>query len=81
MGQGIAGLVAQTGKFVNIKDAYKNPQFFKEIDKNTGFHTRSMLCFPIKDHHGQVVGVAELVNKVEGEGFAKYHAIALLVCT
>ena len=66
MGQGIAGRVAQTAQFVNIKDVYKNPQFFKEVDKNTGFRTRNMLCFPIKDHNGEVVGVAELVNKVDG---------------
>ena len=67
MGQGIAGLVAQTGRFVNIKDAYKHPQFFSEVDKSTGFHTHNMLCFPIKDHQGLVVGVAELCNKIGGE--------------
>ena len=67
MGQGIAGLVAKTGQLVNIKDAYKNPQFFKAVDESTGFRTRNMLCFPIKDHHGQVVGVAQLVNKKDGE--------------
>ena len=26
---------------MNIKDAYKHPKFFKDIDKTTGFHTRS----------------------------------------
>ena len=71
MGQGIAGLVAQTGRFVNIKDAYKHPQFFSEVDKTTGFHTRNMLCFPIKDHQGLVVGVAELCNKIGGKYTAK----------
>ena len=29
-----------TGKIVNIKDAYKHPNFFKDIDMSTGFHTR-----------------------------------------
>ena len=67
MGQGIAGLVGETGKFVNIKDAYQHPLFFRDIDKNTGFHTRNMLCFPIKDHQGAVVGVAELCNKIGGK--------------
>ena len=66
VGQGIAGHVAETGKLVNIKDAYKHPQFFKKIDENTGFRTRNMLCFPIKDHQQQVVGVAELCNKIGG---------------
>jgi signal transduction protein with GAF and PtsI domain len=40
VGQGIAGFVAKTGEIVNIKDAYKHPKFFKEIDLSTGFHTR-----------------------------------------
>ena len=40
LGQGIAGYVAQSGKTVNIRDAYKHPQFYKEIDKSTGFVTR-----------------------------------------
>ena len=64
--QGIAGYVARSGKLVNIQDAYKHPKFFKGVDKNTGFHTRNMLCFPIKDNKGRVVGVAELVNKTDG---------------
>jgi cGMP-dependent 3',5'-cyclic phosphodiesterase len=64
VGQGIAGFVAKTGEIVNIKDAYKHPKFFKDIDRSTGFHTRNILCFPIKNDTGDVVGVAELCNKV-----------------
>ena len=59
--------MAKKGKLVNIRDAYKHPKFFKEVDKNTGFVTRNILCFPIKVGVGDVVGVAELVNKVGGE--------------
>ena len=51
---------------MNIRDAYKHPMFFKEVDKTTGFVTRNILCFPIKDSSDDVVGVAELVNKVGG---------------
>jgi cGMP-dependent 3',5'-cyclic phosphodiesterase len=66
IGQGIAGFVAQSGKTVNIRDAYRHPQFYKEVDKSTGFVTRNILCIPIIDHSG-VVGVAELVNKKNGQ--------------
>lgn len=45
--RGIAGLVARTGITVNIKDAYKDSRFNKEIDQKTGFITRSILCMPI----------------------------------
>lgn len=40
IGQGIAGFVAQSGKSVNIRDAYKSQYFYKEVDKTTGFVTR-----------------------------------------
>ena len=66
IGQGIAGYVAKMGRLVNIRDAYKHPMFFKEVDKTTGFVTRNILCFPIKDSSNDIVGVAELVNKVGG---------------
>ena len=58
--------MAKVGRLVNIRDAYKHPMFFKEVDKKTGFVTRNILCFPIKDRHDDVVGVAELVNKSGG---------------
>lgn len=58
--------MAKVGRLVNIRDAYKHPMFFKEVDKTTGFVTRNILCFPIKDSSDDVVGVAELVNKVGG---------------
>ncbi|KAJ9591947.1 hypothetical protein L9F63_001549, partial [Diploptera punctata] len=60
--RGIAGLVATTGKMVNIKDAYKDPRFNKEVDLKTGFVTRSILCMPILGKNG-VLGVVQLVNK------------------
>ncbi|KAF4085713.1 hypothetical protein AMELA_G00098150 [Ameiurus melas] len=50
--QGIAGHVATTGKILNIKDAYSHPLFYRGVDDSTGFHTRNILCFPIKDENG-----------------------------
>lgn len=55
-----------TGKVVNIRDAYKHPNFFQDVDKNTGFHTRNILCFPIMLQR-EIVGVAQLCNKIDGE--------------
>lgn len=50
--QGIAGHVATTGKILNIKDAYSHPLFYRGVDDSTGFRTRNILCFPIKDENG-----------------------------
>lgn len=63
--QGIAGHVALTGKLLNIKDAYSHPLFYKGMDEATGFRTRNILCFPIKDEKG-IIGVAQLCNKIDG---------------
>ena len=47
--QGIAGHVATTGKILNIQDAYSHPLFYRGVDDSTGFRTRNILCFPIKN--------------------------------
>ncbi|XP_040189975.1 cGMP-dependent 3',5'-cyclic phosphodiesterase-like, partial [Rana temporaria] len=70
--QGIAGHVATTGQILNIKDAYSHPLFYRGVDDSTGFRTRNILCFPIKNENNEVIGVAELVNKINGPGFTKF---------
>ncbi|KXJ28648.1 cGMP-specific 3',5'-cyclic phosphodiesterase [Exaiptasia diaphana] len=62
-GVGIAGAAAESGEAINIKDAYSDPRFNREIDKATGYKTHSILCMPIKSHDGEVVGVAQIINK------------------
>ena len=63
--QGIAGWVAQHDELVNIKDAYADPRFNPEVDKHTGYRTRSVLCGPIKDLEGEILGVIQVINKKE----------------
>jgi putative ABC transport system ATP-binding protein len=66
---GIAGQVATTGQARNIADVYDEPLFNREIDKRTGYRTRSMLCLPILNSKNQVFAVAQLLNKEGGEPF------------
>ncbi|CAB0028004.1 unnamed protein product [Trichogramma brassicae] len=68
IGQGIAGHVAMTGKLLNIRNAYEHPLFYRGIDEVTGFKTRNILCFPIRDEKG-IIGVAQLCNKINGNYF------------
>ncbi|XP_050693259.1 cGMP-dependent 3',5'-cyclic phosphodiesterase-like isoform X2 [Eriocheir sinensis] len=69
--QGIAGHVASTGHLLNIRDAYAHPLFYRGFDECTGFKTRNILCFPIKQD-GEVIGVAELCNKTTGLHFTRF---------
>lgn len=63
---GLAGFSATTGKVVNVKDAYKDTRFNTNIDKKTGYKTKTVLCFPMKNHQGEVIGVFQALNKKKG---------------
>uniref|UniRef100_A0A3P9KMB4 Phosphodiesterase n=1 Tax=Oryzias latipes TaxID=8090 RepID=A0A3P9KMB4_ORYLA len=65
--KGIVGHVAATGQPLNIKNAYEDPRFNAEVDLITGYKTQSILCLPIKNHRGEVVGVAQAINKTCGD--------------
>lgn len=64
---GLAGHVATTGETVNIKDAYTDRRFNKEIDMQTGYKTKTILCMPIRNLSHQIVGVFQVLNKKDGE--------------
>ncbi|MCX6151005.1 MAG: GAF domain-containing protein [Ignavibacteriales bacterium] len=64
--QGIAGEVAITGASQIIDSPYLHPKFNKEIDAQTGFVTRNILCVPLKNLKGDIIGVFETINKKEG---------------
>ena len=64
--KGIAGHVATTGQTLNIVDAYEHPLFNREIDQKTGYRTRTLLCMPIRNPAGDVIGVTQVVNKRSG---------------
>ncbi|XP_054643529.1 dual 3',5'-cyclic-AMP and -GMP phosphodiesterase 11A isoform X2 [Dunckerocampus dactyliophorus] len=62
-GKGIIGYVAEHGETVNIPDAYQDRRFSDEIDKLTGYKTKSLLCMPIRNSDGEIIGVAQAINK------------------
>ena len=64
---GIAGSVFTTGESLIIHDAYSDPRFNPSVDEQTEFVTRSILCVPIKTVKGQIIGVAETLNKRKGK--------------
>ncbi len=67
--KGIAGRVLATGLPMLIPDAYADPRFNPEIDRITGFRTRSILAVPMKGHSGSVLGVAQVLNRKDGNPF------------
>lgn len=63
IGIGIAGKVAETGEIINISDAYTDVRFNPDIDKITGYQTKSILCMPMRNKDGKILGVLQLLNK------------------
>ena len=76
IGTGIAGYVAQTGETLNLEDASRDKRFFAEVDKKSGFKTKSMLCMPMKNRNGKTIGVFQIINKKKGL-FTKEDALFL----
>ncbi|XP_043922783.1 dual 3',5'-cyclic-AMP and -GMP phosphodiesterase 11A-like [Protopterus annectens] len=62
-GKGIIGYVAEHGETVNISNAYQDHRFSDEIDKLTGYKTKSILCMPIHNSDGEIIGVVQAINK------------------
>jgi len=66
IGQGIAGTVAATGQTLNLPSAEGDRRFFREIDRQTGYRTRSVLAAPLRDRDGNVIGVVQVLNARRG---------------
>lgn len=87
MGQGIAGYVGATGDTISIPDAYLDPRFSPDFDKSTGYRTTSILCMPMRNKDGKIIGVFQLLNKRTGtftkadevliEGLSVHAALAI----
>ena len=64
--KGLAGYVVKTGETVNIQDAYTDPRFNPEVDKQTGYKTKNVLCMPIKNNNQEIIGAFQVLNKTRG---------------
>ncbi|MCP4498703.1 MAG: GAF domain-containing protein [Deltaproteobacteria bacterium] len=63
---GIAGYVSRSGVLLKIDDAYQDARFNKDVDHATGYTTKSILCAPILNAHGEPIGVVQALNKKNG---------------
>jgi HD-GYP domain-containing protein (c-di-GMP phosphodiesterase class II) len=70
MDRGIAGAVATSNKPVNIPEAYEDPRFNQNVDKQTGYRTKSILCVPMRSLENEVVGVLQALNRRDDKPFS-----------
>jgi serine phosphatase RsbU (regulator of sigma subunit) len=75
-GVGLAGYVAETGESLMINDVRADPRFDPSTDQRTGFTTSTMLCVPLRQMGGAVMGVLQAIN-ARGEGFSAHDLVYL----
>jgi adenylate cyclase len=63
---GIAGAVFHSGQGEIIHRPYDDPRFIRQVDEQTGFHTTNILCVPLRNTRGEVIGVTQILNKQQG---------------
>ncbi|TFE01867.1 HD domain-containing protein [Jeotgalibacillus sp. R-1-5s-1] len=60
---GLVGAAYQSGEIISISDAYEDERFNREVDRSSGYRTKSILCIPIRNMDQEVIGVYQAVNK------------------
>jgi hypothetical protein len=60
---GIAGYVASTGDIANVPDIRLDSRFDLEVDQLPEKKSDNILCLPIKNENGDILGVMEMINK------------------
>lgn len=83
--KGIAGSVFTTGVSLNIDCKNDSVRFSEEIDKKTGFETKSIICSPIHNREDKIIGVIEVLNKRNEDRFTvedeKTMKVLALICS
>ncbi len=70
-GAGVAGYVLEHEETVNIEDVYDDERFDREVDKRTGYRTKSMLAMPLRNRFNKALGVFQVINKRDGTPFGR----------
>jgi HD-GYP domain-containing protein (c-di-GMP phosphodiesterase class II) len=71
--ESIAGYTAITADPVFVADLYNIPEslpyrFDRSFDQEHGYMSRSMLSFPLLNHDRDVIGVVQLINRLDTSG-------------
>ena len=67
-GQGIVGASIENNETLLINEPYQDKRFNPEVDKKTGFLTKAILCMPVLNSCGEVIGAFQAINKLDETG-------------
>lgn len=67
----VAAWAAVSGETVSIPDAYAESGYdlsgTRQFDERSGYRSRSFLTVPMRSHQDEVIGVLQLINKIDGD--------------
>ena len=66
VGHGLVGACARDREVLNVPDCYADPRFDQQVDRQSGYRTRCSLTLPLIDHAGALVGVMQVLNRIDG---------------
>lgn len=67
----VAGQVIDSGQLVAIENMQEREGAHKNVDQETGFVTRNVLCVPVRSaFRKEMVGAIQALNKIDGQGFS-----------
>lgn len=67
-GSGIIGASIENQEIIVTNNPYEDSRFNPKVDKETGYLTKSILCMPVKNTKGQVIGAYQAINKIGENG-------------
>lgn len=71
-GTGIVGASIQNNETLIINDPYSDERFCVQVDLASGFVSHSILCIPVMDSKGKVIGAFQAINKISEDGNGKF---------
>ena len=67
-GTGLVGKALKEKRTIITHDPYHNPDFNADVDKSTGYVTKSILVMPISNCKGEFIGAYQAINKLDNDG-------------
>lgn len=87
-GTGIVGAAIRNKEAIIINNPYEDERFNPDVDKASGYTTKSILCMPVTNENGMVIGAFQAINKLDPTGAdsvfderdAKHLAMVAVFC-
>jgi len=72
-GQGVVGASIENNEVIMINNPYEDARFNPQVDKETGYVTKAILCMPVTNSNGEVIGAYQAINKIGSLGDSSFY--------